>query len=218
MNSVFLQKCISEAGLEITEYQIEALITFAEELKKWNKKINLTAITNDDEIAIKHLVDALFFADFIGTCETVLDIGSGAGIPSIPLKIVKPEMPVVSVDAVAKKIHFQRHIARLLKFDHFEALHVRVEELQKTSANSFEVITSRAFSSLETFVRLGAPLLHESGRMIAMKGPIADKETQLKDEELLADLGFKIIDVHSYSLPFNSGKRSLILIKPCKAP
>ena len=216
MKRDFFQKCISEAGLVVTDNQVEALVVFAGELKKWNKKINLTAIINDEEIAIKHFVDALFLADFLGPCQRLLDIGSGAGIPAIPLKVMRPELSVVSVDAVAKKIHFQRHVARLLKLENFEALHSRVEELRPSHGRNFDVITSRAFSSLGLFVKVAAPLLHENGCMIAMKGPYVDNGAERESEELLAGLGFEIMRVHPYALPFNSGKRSLVVITPCK--
>jgi len=92
MNPRFLQKGLLEAGLVATDGEVESLLIFAGELKRWNKKINLTAITNDEQIAAKHIIDALFFAHFLGPCKRVLDIGSGAGIPALPWKVVKPRM------------------------------------------------------------------------------------------------------------------------------
>src|SRR6185369_5646904 len=157
--------------LTISEEYLLAFELFAEELKKWNRKVNLTAISSDKEIAVKHFIDSLVFADHVQVGENLLDIGSGAGIPAIPLKIVKPMIPVVTVDAVGKKILFQRHLARLLGLKSFEALHARVESLHGTHNKCFKVITSRAFSRLEQFVSLAAPLLADGGRMIAMKGP-----------------------------------------------
>jgi len=216
MKPDYLQKGIREAGLTLTVEQAEALLVFADELKRWNKKINLTAITDDEEIAAKHLVDALFFSSFLGSCKRVLDIGSGAGIPALPLKIVRDDIAVVSVDAVAKKIHFQRHVARTLKLIGFEAVHSRVEQLGPMYNHSFDVITSRAFSSLELFVTLAAPLLSEGGRIIAMKGPAVASELRDENQTMLADLGFEIHDVRAYSLPFNRGKRSLVVITPLK--
>lgn len=202
-------------GLAVSEEHIQAFELFAAELKKWNRKVNLTALSADKDIAVKHLIDSLVFADQVCEGENVLDIGSGAGIPAIPLKIVKPLIPVVSVDAVGKKIFFQRHVARLLGLKSFEALHARVESLHETHSHGFRVITSRAFSRLEQFVSLAAPLLADGGRMIAMKGPAVFGEMR-ESEGLLLALGYEVSSVHSYSLPFDMGERSLIIITPCK--
>jgi 16S rRNA (guanine527-N7)-methyltransferase len=206
-----LERGAREAGLIVTNETLAAFVLFVDELRKWNRKVNLTAITGDDEIAAKHIIDSLYFARHVEDAERVLDIGSGAGLPAIPLKIVKPETEVVSVDAVAKKIHFQRHVSRLLRFDKFEALHARIEELHKTRSGSFDVITSRAFSNLGQFVSLAAPLLAGGGRMIAMKGPAALDE-MAEAEAALHALDFEISSVFPYQLPFNCGKRQLVVI------
>ncbi|GFE59458.1 16S rRNA (guanine(527)-N(7))-methyltransferase RsmG [Geobacter sp. AOG2] len=211
-----LEQGAKEMGLEISEENILAFELFADQLKKWNRKINLTAIISDEEIAVKHILDALVFAGCVRDGEKVLDMGSGAGVPAIPLKIVKPSVPVTSVDAVGKKILFQRHVARLLKFVGFEAIHARVEELCRTHGHGFDLITSRAFSRLEQFVGFAAPLLAEGGRLVAMKGPGAADEIQA-DEERLAALGFEIVSVTPYRLPFNKGERNLIGVTARKA-
>jgi 16S rRNA (guanine527-N7)-methyltransferase len=210
-----LEQGTRELGLALSAEHLQAFELFAAELKKWNRKVNLTAINVDKDIAVKHFIDALVFAQQIQEGENVLDIGSGAGIPAIPLKIVKPMISVVSVDAVGKKILFQRHLSRLLGLQSFEALHARVESLRETHHKCFKVITSRAFSRLEQFVSLAAPLLADGGRMIAMKGPAVFGEMKASEGQLLA-LGCEISSVHSYSLPFGMGERSLIIITPCK--
>ncbi len=203
-------------GMSLSEECIQSFELFAEELKKWNRKVNLTSIHKDVDIAIKHILDALVFATCVKDGDRVLDIGSGAGVPAIPLKIVKPEVHVVSVDAVGKKILFQRHIARVLGLNDFEALHARVEALHATHAGKFDVITSRAFSRLEMFVALAAPLLKSGGRMIAMKGPSVNNEFEQSGDELRR-LGFEISLIESYSLPMNKGERSLVTVTAIKA-
>lgn len=212
----YLVKGAAEARLILGEEAIRAFELYAAELCKWNRKVNLTAISNERDIAVKHIVDALLFADSVAEAENMLDIGSGAGIPAIPFKIVRPEVAVVSVDAVGKKINFQRHVARLLKLEKFTALHSRVESMHASHAGFFDVITSRAFSDLEKFALLAAPLLKSGGRMIAMKGPAVEHE--MSDEMLrLQAAGFAICSRHHYELPFNSGKRFLVVIKPFEA-
>jgi 16S rRNA (guanine527-N7)-methyltransferase len=204
-------------GLSLSTYEIHSFELYAAELKKWNSKVNLTAITKDKEIAIKHFIDSLSLALFIRAGDRLLDIGSGAGLPVIPLKIIRPEIPMVSVDAVAKKIHFQRHVIRALNLQQIEAIHARIEELHKTHHHSFSVITSRAFTRLDRFVSLAAPLLAEGGVLIAMKGEQVEDEITASDELVHAG-GFTVTSIHRYSLPQNMGERVLTFIKQSKAP
>jgi 16S rRNA (guanine527-N7)-methyltransferase len=211
-----LENGLAEMGLSLNEEGFHSFELFSAELKKWNRKINLTTICKDVDIAVKHIIDSLVFAACVKDGDSVLDIGSGAGIPAIPLKIVKPGVRVVSVDAVGKKILFQRHVARLLALKDFEALHTRVEDLHAARAGSFDLITSRAFSRLELFVALAGPLLKTGGRMIAMKGPHVDGEFDGVDDELRL-LGFEISSVEVYSLPMGKGERSLVTITAIKA-
>lgn len=212
-----LKRAASEMRLEIPENQINAFVLFAEELKKWNRKINLTAIKTDPEIALKHIIDSMFLLQAINGSETLLDVGSGAGIPAIPIKIVRPDIHVTSVDSVGKKIQFQRHVARLLQLRYFKALHTRIEKLNSVHQGSFDIITSRAFSSLEQFVRQTGPHLANGGSLIAMKGPTA--VTELEDARtVLKLLQFDISSVTDYKLPLGAGKRCLITIKRTKMP
>jgi 16S rRNA (guanine527-N7)-methyltransferase len=211
-----LEKGLAEMGMNLSEEHFNSFELFSAELKKWNCKVNLTSISKDADIAIKHIIDSLVLAKCVNYGDHVLDIGSGAGIPAILLKIVTPEISVVSVDAVGKKILFQRHISRLLALKNFAALHARVEDLHATHAGLFDVITSRAFSRLELFVELAAPLLKDGGRMIAMKGPHVDNEFDGAADELRL-LGFEISSVNKYSLPMNKGERSLVTVTAVKA-
>jgi 16S rRNA (guanine527-N7)-methyltransferase len=203
--------------ISLSSREIESFDCYAAELKKWNSKVNLTAITKDNEIAIKHFVDSLSLAPYISVADKVLDIGSGAGLPIIPLKIISPDTSMVSVDAVAKKIHFQRHVIRILNLKNIEALHVRIEELHKSHRNSFTVITSRAFTRLDRFVSLASPLLADGGLLIAMKGEQADNEIAASDELVLAG-GFSVVSVQRYTLPQNMGERVLTFLKRSEAP
>jgi 16S rRNA (guanine527-N7)-methyltransferase len=211
-----LEKGLTEIGMSLSEDQFNSFELFVAEMKKWNSKVNLTSIRNDADIAIKHIIDSLVLFKCVRDGDCVLDIGSGAGIPAIPLKIVNSEISVVSVDAVGKKVLFQRHISRLLGLKNFEALHTRVEDLNVTHACKFDVITSRAFSRLELFVKLSAPLLKHGGRIIAMKGPHVENESESTLDELRL-LGYEISSINKYSLPMNKGERSLVTITAVKA-
>lgn len=202
--------------LPLSKQELDSFEVYAAELKKWNSKVNLTAITKDKEIAIKHFVDSLSLVPYLTADDRLLDIGSGAGLPIIPLKIIRPEISMVSVDAVAKKIHFQRHVIRILGLKNIEAIHSRIEELHKTHCHSFSVITSRAFTRLDRFVALAAPLLSEGGVLIAMKGEQADGEIAASDDLVHAG-GFTVTSIHRYSLPQNMGERVLTILKRCEA-
>ncbi len=208
-----LEKALLETGLIVPEQTIQSFETYAAELQKWNRKFNLTAICRDRDIAIKHLIDALFFINGVSLGGCIMDIGSGAGIPAIPLKIVRPDIRVISVDAVGKKIMFQKHVSRLLGLDGFEALHTRVENLHDSHAGLCDVITSRAFSRLDLFAALAAPLLKCNGKLVAMKGPDIHGEIEaVKDS--VRQAGFLIGPVSEYLLPMEMGRRTLVTLVP----
>ena len=163
-----LIKGAHELGFGMSDAELGKFYMLAAELKKWQRKINLTAITEDEEIAVKHFLDSLTIAGLVSGTGDLLDIGSGGGFPAIPIKIMRHQMHVVSVDAVERKVIFQRHVARLLGLRHFEALHARAEELARQFPGGFDWVVSRAFADIPTFARLALPLTREQGKVIAM--------------------------------------------------
>jgi 16S rRNA (guanine527-N7)-methyltransferase len=206
-----LRHCAEELGIELTANEVGLFNIYAEELKKWNRKINLTAIRDDREIVIKHFADSLTLLETINKSGTLLDIGSGGGFPAIPLKIMLPRLSVVSVDAVEKKVLFQRHAARLLHLQNFTALHVRGEELIKSYASHFDYVVSRAFSDLPYFVSLALPLLKDSGCVVAMKGKEGRTEAAAAEKQL-AVLGAKVVKNIHLRLPVSGDDRYLVII------
>lgn len=206
-----LLRCSEELGLSLDSNQLDSFGVFAEELKKWNRKMNLTAIRCDRDVIVKHFADSLTLLRHLSEAGTLLDLGSGGGFPAIPLKIMLPSVAIVSVDAVAKKILFQRHIARLLKFRDFSAVHTRGEELLKSFASRFDYVVSRAFSEIPYFVSLALPLLKDSGRIIAMKGKEGKDEAVAASNQLDA-LGAGIIECIHLKLPVTGDDRYLIVM------
>jgi 16S rRNA (guanine527-N7)-methyltransferase len=202
-----------ELGVKLSAAELGKLYAFAAELKKWSRKINLTAIRGDEEIAVKHFLDSLVLLRVVGVKGDLIDIGSGGGFPAIPLKIARRELKVVSVDAVEKKIIFQRHAARLLGLHGFEALHVRAEELAVQRGGRFDWVVSRAFADIPTFVRIALPLLKEEGKIIAMKGRGGREEAEAAGAAL-RDMGAVVREVIEFHLPVSGDARSLIIINP----
>jgi 16S rRNA (guanine527-N7)-methyltransferase len=190
------------------------LAWLADELLRWNRTHNLTAITDPDEIREKHLLDSLTLLPLLGNTKCLLDLGSGAGFPALPLKIVRPDLEVVSIDAVGKKIVFQRHVARTLHLSGFTAVHGRAEALAKSPAyaHSFDVVTARALGSLPLLVELASPCLAPGGRLIAMKGAEGLAELTAAQPELQR-WGFTCTGQRRLRLPQSGAERCLLVLE-----
>ena len=199
-------------GTPLDADHLSRLALFVAELKRWNKRINLTAITSDREIAVKHLLDSLTLTTILPQTGRLLDIGSGGGFPAIPLAIVFPSLSITSVDAVGKKITFQRHICRLLSLTNLSAIHARAESLAGTDPAGFDWVVSRAFSSIPLFARLALPVLKPDGTIVAMKGREGEREAADAATEL-ADLGLRVVGVNTLLLPGDNATRTLVLIR-----
>ena len=208
----YLKKGAAELGIILSPQQLASFTIYANELCKWNRKINLTSITLPEEIVVKHFIDSLTLLKYAVITGELLDIGSGGGFPGIPIKIVSPGARVVSVDAVEKKINFQRHIVRTLGLEGFSALHSRVENLFPEYKNFFKIVVSRAFADIPEFVKLALPLLAENGIIIAMKGKEGRKEAEAATAEL-ERMGATVSALHEFELPLLKDLRALIFIR-----
>ena len=209
----FIIENAGKLGVVIDEGITAPFSIHASELLTWNRKINLSAITNPRDIAIKHFVDSLAPAGFIPDGASLLDIGSGAGFPGIPLKILKPSISVLLIDAVRKKINFLKHALRILGLENIEARQIRTENLLKGTgqAISFDVIISRALSDLAPFVKSALPLLSRQGTIIAMKGKVGAKELDAVRADAPEDQYY--LEVERYKLPLIQAPRSIVIIK-----
>lgn len=173
-------------GIDLNEESIERFFTYLRELKAWNKKINLTSITSDKEIIIRHFLDSLTAYSVIKGLQgnppplKLLDIGAGAGFPGIPIKVVNPGIDVTLIDSVEKKVHFIRHIIRVLGLpsEGIRAISGRAEDksLIEKYPSYFDCVISRAFSRLKNFLELGMPYCRKGGLVIAIKGPAYTEE------------------------------------------
>lgn len=199
-------------GISLSREHMEKFGVYLRELKAWNKKFNLTAIQEDRDIVIKHFLDSLTPLKFIKPGSTVLDIGSGAGFPGIPLKIVEPSLKVTLIDSVNKKVTFMKHIISELGLTDIEALHTRAEELAKTREDTYDVVISRALTSLSDFIKLGEPFLKPEGLLIAMKGSKADEEVK-EAAKMMGKKKMQVRSIERFFLPMGAGERGLVIIE-----
>jgi len=200
-------------GIRLNEIQGEAFDLYLRELLKWNQKINLTAIRSEKGIVLKHFLDSLSVTPHLPKTASLLDIGSGAGFPGIPLKIALPSLGITLIDSVQKKIDFQRHITRRLGLKGVEVIHGRVQDkdiLHKMTGR-FDAVISRAFSDLETFGQLAFPFLRKGGTLLAMKGEVDQEEMGLllRGEKTR----YRLRRIASFFLPQSSIKRSILLFE-----
>ncbi len=191
-------------------------VLFLEELLRWNKKINLTSVTDTKMALDRHLIDSLEVFKYIKKNEIVIDIGSGGGLPVIPLAIATPDVMFVSVESTGKKINFQKHIKRLLGLDNLRIVHSRIEDATTAAglAHVANVVVARALAPLVELIKIAEPLIKPGGRLIAMKGADAQNEV-ITAKKHLEEAFDDYIEVHNYCLSDQS-RRALIVLKKVK--
>jgi 16S rRNA (guanine527-N7)-methyltransferase len=179
----------------------------------WNRFMNLTAITDPVEIAVKQFLDTLPLSPLLPQRLSVLDIGSGGGFPGIPLKILRPDLHVLQIDASRKKVSFQKHIIRTLRLKDIEARHIRAEDLTRElppDSSRYDAIVSKAVSKLDTFLNQARPLLQRPGIMIAMKGTSVESEVEAARSRI--EVEGLTVTVKKYRLPYLDMQRCLIIL------
>jgi 16S rRNA (guanine527-N7)-methyltransferase len=200
-------------NMRLERSQIAGFAIHAKELVAWNRSINLTAITDPVEIAVKHFLDTLPLSPLLPPGSLLLDIGSGGGFPGIPLKILRPDVRVMLIDATRKKVSFQKHIISTLALEGIEARHVRAEDLKgglEDESRPCDVIVSKAVSKLDRFIDQAMPLLRRPGMVIAMKGKSVEAELKAASPKIEAQ-GLRVT-VKKYRLPYLDIERSLIVL------
>lgn len=202
---------LKELNIELTFEQQELFRKYYEFLIQENKKYNLTAITDEEEVYYKHFYDSLTLikTNLIKEGVSLCDIGSGAGFPGIPLKIIYPNLKLTIVESQTKKTEFLKKLVIFLELDNVEIINKRAEEYAHTKY--FDIVTARAVADLSILNELCLPLVKKGGYFIAMKG---NYEEELKRTlNGINILGGKLIEVLSFELPKEMGKRNLIIIK-----
>lgn len=203
-----------EMGIPANDAQVGMICRYAETLVDWNRKVNLTAITDPEGVAVKHFLDSMAALPYVPESGTLLDIGSGGGFPGIVIAIFRPSLKITSIDSVRKKISFQQYVINLLGLGNVRALHARAEKLPGLSeGTSFDIVVSRALGSLDLIAQYAIPVLGREGTIIAYKGT-PEAEESLEMEGLAKSLGVPLsVDCHQYRLPVYGDRRCLFVVK-----
>lgn len=212
-NQNLLSEGAKAFGIHLDEKTLEAFDLYLKELLKWNEKINLTAIRTEKGIVLKHFLDSLSVLPYLPKAVSLLDVGSGAGFPGIPIKIIQSSYEVTLIDSVRKKVDFQRHIIRTLGLRAIEAIHGRLQdkEILQRLGGQFDTVISRAFSDIRTFLALGYPFLKKGGMLVVMKGEKGAEEIRLLSETEKTQ--YMLQETIPILLPFTSFKRSVFLFE-----
>lgn len=200
---------------KLSDHQVDQFITYLEEIKSWNRRINLTSIENPEDIVLKHFIDSLTCLKAVSLSEglKVLDLGTGAGFPGIPLAIYQPQIDLTLVDSMRKRAEFLKHLKCVLGLPEIKILCGRAEEYgrDKTEREQYELILSRAVSNLSVLAELALPFLRIGGRFLAMKGKEVREEIETARETIVL-LGGGLKEVTEIILPMIDQKRHLVLI------
>ncbi len=203
-----------EINIVFTEEQLQKFYQYMNLLIEWNEKINLTAIVEPKEIILKHFIDSLTIIKYIEPNKSVIDIGTGAGFPGIPVKIMREDLDITLLDSLNKRIHFLNEVIQKLELKNITAIHARIEEFAKNKQyrEAFDVATSRAVANLTTLSEYMLPMVDLKGMAICMKGSEINEEIS-KSKNSIKLLGGKIDKIEEFTLPKSDNRRNLILIK-----
>ena len=200
--SQLLRDGIEEIGFRYSEKQVDAFLTYLEELKKWNRAYNLTGLKTDRDIIIKHFLDSLLFAKALPPeALTLADIGSGAGFPGIPVKIICPNLSVFLIEPTQKKAVFLQHICSKLQLKNVEIMDKRIEEVKGLQV---DVAVTRALYSVREFIEKTKDILNTKGILILSKGPGLEKELEGIDQNN--------ISISDFKLPFGNVIRHIVIV------
>ena len=216
MNREEFENELHKLGIDLTGKQLINFNTYCDFLKEYNSHTNLTAITDDEGIFLKHFYDSLTIVNAIDLNKyaTLIDIGTGAGFPGMVLKIIYPHLKVTLLDSNNKKITFLKELAKKLNLNGIEFYQGRAEDFVKTNREKFDIVTARAVSNLPVLSELCLPLTRVDGYFVAMKG--SNKE-EIEDARFaIRTLGGHIEEIVNFTLPIEESERNIIRISKIK--
>lgn len=209
----YLVSLLEKENIDLTDLQKEQFTKYFHLLIEWNEKMNLTAITEPKEVAIKHFYDSITFLMYVDVKENakVIDVGTGAGFPGIPLKIMRPDIKLTLLDSLNKRLTFLNEVCNNLGIE-AELIHKRAEEggRDKSLRESFDIATSRAVANMNTLSEYNMPYVKIGGKLVAMKGK-AGKEELNNSRGAIRTLGGKIQNIFEFNLP-NGDERTIIVV------
>lgn len=220
MITEILRPLLPEYGLSLSEEQLALLEAYASMLKEWNEKMNLTAITDDEGIAVKHFLDSLLVLRYAGPPQgaRLADVGAGAGFPGAVLKIARPDLRLTLIDGLGKRVTFLGALSERLGFE-AECLHLRAEDAGRDPGlrERFDLVTARAVAGMNVLAEYCLPLVKPGGTFAAMKGPEPDAETAAA-EKAIRLLGGGAPDRVGYRLPSGDGRTLVVIRKAAATP
>ncbi|MBS2971101.1 16S rRNA (guanine(527)-N(7))-methyltransferase RsmG [Metabacillus sp. KIGAM252] len=219
MDISLFQSKLEEKGIPLSPEQLSQFDTYYRLLVEWNEKMNLTSITDKEEVYLKHFYDSIsaaFHFDFSKPLS-IVDVGAGAGFPSLPIKICFPQLSVSIVDSLNKRITFLEELAKSLKLTNVSFYHDRAETFgqNKQHREKYDVVTARAVARLSVLSELCMPLVKKGGHFVALKAAAAEDELQA-GEKAINVLGGKTESIHQFQLPIEESERNIVVIKKVK--
>ena len=208
-----MNELLSEINIEINENKIDMFYLYMQELLEWNEKINLTAIEDENEIILKHFIDSLTVQKYIKNAQNIIDIGTGAGFPGIPLAIVNEKSNIVLLDSLNKRINFLNNVIQKLELSNVKAIHGRAEDLAKIVQHreKYDIVISRAVAPFNVLLEYMLPFNKVNSYTIAMKGSNIE-EVDISNNAL-KKLGGKIEKIEKINLPNTDIKRNIIIVR-----
>ena len=203
--------------MDIDNVSAEKFAVYMELLREWNEKINLTAITDEEGILVKHFFDSCSNSEFVDNNSKIIDVGTGAGFPGLPLKIVNDTLNLTLVDSLNKRIKFLNEVKNKLGLKNVETVHGRAEDvgIDNKYREKYDFAVSRAVAELRILVEYLLPLVKVGGKVIAMKGPNIDEEVE-NAKKAVKLLGGEIERIESFRLGNTDNERTVIIIKKIK--
>ena len=209
-----LRKHASEVNIDLKGEIITKFSIYKDLLLEWNQKINLTAITDDEAIAIKHFIDSIIPINNFKDNSKIIDVGSGAGFPSVPLSIVNETLKITALDSLNKRLIFLQKVQEELSLNRMSFIHGRAEDFGRDTKyrESYDYATARAVASLNVLSELCLPLVKVGGHFVAYKGDKWEQEIE-EGKNAIKKLGGEVVDVQQYTLPQINDSRSVIIIR-----
>jgi len=209
-----IKEVFSTNNINLTDKQIKQFYDYMQLLLEWNEKINLTAITEVDDIILKHFLDSVTINSWISENSKIIDVGTGAGFPGIPIHILYDNIETCLLDSLNKRILFLQDVINKLGLNNIKAIHGRAEEKaqEKSYREKYDIVVSRAVAPLNILSEYCLPFAKKNGKFICMKGPNTEKEIK-EAERAINILGGKIEEIKEITIGKDSLKRNIICIK-----